>query len=70
MTFIKEREKEIKFPLAMETIDNSDIDALCSWLKLYPRLTKGSLTMEFEKQWADYIGTKYSVFCNSIQFGL
>ena len=65
MTFKKEREKEIKFPLAMETIDNSDIDALCSWLKSYPRLTKGDLTTEFEKQWAEYIGTDYAVFCNS-----
>jgi CDP-6-deoxy-D-xylo-4-hexulose-3-dehydrase len=65
MTFKKEREKEITFPLAMETIDNKDIDALCSWLKSYPRLTKGDLTKEFESQWAEYIGTKYSVFCNS-----
>jgi CDP-6-deoxy-D-xylo-4-hexulose-3-dehydrase len=65
MTFKKEREKEIKFPLAMETIDNSDIDALCNWLKSYPRLTKGDLTTEFEKQWAEYIGTDYAVFCNS-----
>jgi CDP-6-deoxy-D-xylo-4-hexulose-3-dehydrase len=65
MTFKKEREKEIRFPLAMETIDNNDIDALCSWLKSYPRLTKGDLTKEFESQWAEYIGTKYSVFCNS-----
>jgi CDP-4-dehydro-6-deoxyglucose reductase, E1 len=65
MTFIKEREKEIKFPLAMETIDNDDIDALCNWLREYPRLTKGDLTLQFEQEWADYIGTKYSVFCNS-----
>ena len=40
MTYIKERSTEIKFPLAMETIDNRDIDALCEWLKTYPRLTK------------------------------
>ena len=65
MTFIKERQKEIKFPLAMETIDNDDIDALCNWLREYPRLTKGDLTLQFEQEWADYIGTKYSVFCNS-----
>lgn len=30
-----------------------------------PRLTKGPLTLEFEKQWASWIGTKYAVFCNS-----
>jgi len=56
---------EIRFPLAKETIDNKDIDALCDWLKTYPKLTKGPLTLEFEEKWAKYIGTKYSVFCNS-----
>ena len=65
MTFKKERSVEIKFPLAMETIDNNDIDALCEWLKTYPRLTKGEITLQFEKEWAEYIGTKYFVFCNS-----
>ena len=56
---------DIKYFLAKETIDDKDIDALCVWLKTYPKLTKGSLTLEFERKWADYIGTKYSVFCNS-----
>lgn len=55
----------IKYFLAKETIDNEDIDALCQWLKTYPRLTKGKLTLEFEEKWASYVGTKYSVFCNS-----
>lgn len=58
---------DIKYFLAKETIDQSDIDALCAWLqqKPMPRLTKGDLTLEFEKKWAEYIGTKYAVFCNS-----
>ncbi len=30
-----------------------------------PQLTKGPVTLEFEKQWASWIGTKYAVFCNS-----
>ena len=55
----------IKYPLAKETINEEDIDALCDWLKTYPRLTKGELTPQFEKKWADFIGTKYAVFCNS-----
>jgi len=55
----------IKYPLAKETINNEDIDALCDWLKSYPRLTKGELTWQVEKAWADYIGTKYAVFNNS-----
>lgn len=56
---------EIKYFLAKETIDNNDIEALREWLSQKPRLTKGSLTLEFENKWAKYIGTKYSVFCNS-----
>lgn len=30
-----------------------------------PQLTKGALTVEFEKQWARWVGTKYAIFCNS-----
>ena len=56
---------EIKYPLAKETINGEDIDALCEWLKSYPRLTKGALTLEVERDWADYIGTEYAVFNNS-----
>lgn len=56
---------EIKYFLAKETIDNNDIEALREWLSQKPRLTKGCLTLEFENKWAKYIGTKYSVFCNS-----
>ena len=56
---------QIKYYLAEDTIDNQDIDELISWLKTYPRLTKGSLTLEFEKKWSDWIGQKHSVFCNS-----
>ena len=43
----------IKYPLAKETINSEDIDALCEWLKTYPRLTKGALTWEVESKWAD-----------------
>ena len=58
-------DNRIKYPLAKETINNEDINALIDWLKTSPRLTKGDLTLEFEKGWAEYIGTKYAVFCNS-----
>ena len=56
---------KIKYPLAKETIDKEDIDALCGWLKSYPRLTKGNLTLEVEDEWAKYIGTRYAAFNNS-----
>ena len=56
---------EIKYPLAKETINEEDIDALCDWLKSYPRLTKGALTPQVEQKWADFIGTQHAVFNNS-----
>ena len=56
---------KIKFPLAKETINDADVDALCDWLKEYPRLTKGDLTPQLEAEWAKIIGTNYSVFNNS-----
>ena len=60
---------KIKYPLAKETINSEDIDALCDWLKSYPRLTKGQLTWDVEKKWAEYIGTNYAVlgyyYCTS-----
>jgi CDP-4-dehydro-6-deoxyglucose reductase, E1 len=54
-----------KIDLIQDTIDNQDIDNLIEWLKTYPRLTKGSKTIEFENKWAQWLGTKYSVFVNS-----
>ena len=51
--------------LVKDTIDNKDIDRLIDWLKTYPRLTKGPVTLELEKKFSDWLGTEYSVFCNS-----
>jgi len=51
--------------LVKDTIDNKDIDRLVDWLKTYPRLTKGSVTLEFENKFSKWLGRKYSVFCNS-----
>ena len=51
--------------LVEDTIDKVDIKSLISWLETNPRLTKGDLTVEFEKKWSDYLGCKYSVFINS-----
>lgn len=54
-----------RIDLIQDTIDNKDIDSLIEWLKTYPRLTKGSKTLEFESKWSNWLGTKYSVFVNS-----
>ena len=51
--------------LVKDTIDNNDIDRLVDWLKTYPRLTKGKVTVEFEEKYSKWLGRKYSVFCNS-----
>jgi CDP-6-deoxy-D-xylo-4-hexulose-3-dehydrase len=57
----------IKLPIKLvkETITNSEIDSLCSWLSTYPQLTKGKLTEQFEREWSEWLGVKYSVFVNS-----
>lgn len=53
--------------LVTDTIDKNDINALIEWLsqKEIPQLTKGKLTRELEKKWAEKIGTKHSIFVNS-----
>tara|TARA_R110000824_G_scaffold66016_8_gene171565 strand:+ start:2555 stop:3730 length:1176 start_codon:yes stop_codon:yes gene_type:complete len=52
-------------PLVKDTIDKEDIDSLIKWLETYPRLTKGNLTLEYEKKWSAFINRKYSAFVNS-----
>jgi CDP-6-deoxy-D-xylo-4-hexulose-3-dehydrase len=56
---------EEKVKLVKDTIDGDDIKSLISWLETNPRLTKGDLTVEFEKKWSEWLGVKYSVFVNS-----
>jgi|TARA_R110000803_G_scaffold49030_3_gene101971 CDP-4-dehydro-6-deoxyglucose reductase, E1 len=51
--------------LVSDTIDDSDIKRLIMWLETNPKLTKGDLTVQLEKEWAEKMGTKYSVFVNS-----
>ena len=51
--------------LVKNTISSEEIDLLVEWLKTHPRLTKGDLTIEFEKKWSQFIGVKHSVFVNS-----
>jgi CDP-6-deoxy-D-xylo-4-hexulose-3-dehydrase len=51
--------------LVKDTIDGDDIKQLISWLETNPRLTKGQLNVQFEKEWSEWLGKKYSVFVNS-----
>lgn len=57
--------KNSKIPLVRDTIDKKDIKELIKWLETNPRLTKGKLTIEFEKKWSKWLGVKYSVYLNS-----
>lgn len=51
--------------LAKDTIDTHHIGSLIEWLQTNPKLTKGDLTIDFEKKWSEWLGVKYSVFLNS-----
>jgi CDP-4-dehydro-6-deoxyglucose reductase, E1 len=51
--------------LVKDTITKKNINNLIKWLKTYPRLTKGEQTLEFEKQFAKWVGTDYALFVNS-----
>ena len=42
--------------LVNDTINNNDIDQLVDWLKTYPRLTKGQLTLDLENKWSNWLG--------------
>lgn len=61
-SFMTERHNSLEYPLAKETITHDEIDELVRWLQTYPRLTKDVLTTEVEAQWANFVGSKYSVF--------
>lgn len=54
-----------KITLVKDTIDSQDMSSLISWLQTNPKLTKGNLTVEFEKLWSKWLNVKYSVFVNS-----
>lgn len=55
----------VKVPLVKDTISQEELMALSDWLRTFPRLTKGELTVEFEEKWSSWQGCKYSVFVNS-----
>lgn len=54
-----------KIHLTEDKITLDDLKELSEWLVTEPRLTKGKLTEELERVFAEYNGTKYSVMVNS-----
>lgn len=59
--------EKIKIKLAEDTISKEDVAALCEWLQQdpTPKLTKGDLTLEYERRYAASCNRKYAVFVNS-----
>ena len=58
-------QKAIK--LVSDTIDRKDLKALSDWMlqSETPQLTKGPLTIEFEKNWSEWLGVKHTTYVNS-----
>jgi len=56
----------MKFPLMRNNILREDLDKVIKHLQQDdPILTNGPKVKEFEKEWSDWLGVKYSVFVNS-----
>tara|TARA_Y100000590_G_scaffold467800_1_gene648040 strand:- start:65 stop:1237 length:1173 start_codon:yes stop_codon:yes gene_type:complete len=51
--------------LAGNTISKNEINLLIQWLKKNEKLTKGKLTINFEKIFSKWLKKKYSIFVNS-----
>jgi len=55
----------MKHSLAHDTISRVELEALCEWILGDNRLTKGPETLNFETEFAQYMGSKHALFVNS-----
>ena len=57
----------MKWPLMYNNITDADADALIKFLsqRPLPKLTSDQKVAEFEREWCQWLGVKYSVFLNS-----
>ena len=55
----------LDWPLMVNNIPREDLDCVIDFLKTDPILTQSGNVREFEKEWSDWLGVKYSVFLNS-----
>lgn len=53
------------WPLMSNNITQDDMRAVISFLETNPILTQSSNVAAFEREWSDWLGTRYSVFVNS-----
>jgi CDP-6-deoxy-D-xylo-4-hexulose-3-dehydrase len=54
-----------KYLLAQDTITKKELIMLSKWILKGEKLTKGDLTIKFEKKFSEYVKRKYSIFVNS-----
>lgn len=56
----------MKYPLMQNNILRADLDQVIELLRQDdPKLTNGPRVLEFEKQWSEWLGVKYSTFVSS-----
>lgn len=55
----------LKVPLARDTIDSTDLEALAAWIRQGNKLTKGPETLAFESEFAAQAGSRHAVYVNS-----
>lgn len=55
----------MRIPLAADTIDRADLEALSAWVVAGNRLTKGPETLAFEREFAERLGARHAVYVNS-----
>jgi len=56
---------DLNWPLMSNNITRADLDAVIQFLQSEPILTQSSQVREFEREWSEWLGVKYSVFVNS-----
>ena len=59
------KNNSFSLPLMENNITEDDLAVLIDFLKQNPRLTQSENVKEFEKEWSEWLGVKYSVYVNS-----
>ena len=55
----------LNWPLMENNITREDLDTLIEFLQGNPILTQSENVSEFEREWSEWVGVKYSIFVNS-----
>lgn len=59
------KNNSFSLPLMENNITEDDLAVLIDFLKQNPRLTQSENVKEFEREWSEWLGVKYSVYVNS-----